>query len=162
MNQVRDSFSCNRCGEKGTIVVSANAASQLPGEPHAHFKNLLTPSSSSYLLKGTVATIRSCFPILVFVLLLCTVFPAAQIGWSFNGMCGSTGDTGSGQACDFSDAGEAADSEDDSPQDTIEDCVAYRVNMSDCQSSRSHASVDEISQSTLLISQLLHPPSAHS
>ena len=162
MNQVRDSFSCNRCGEKGTIAVSVNVASQLPGEPHTHFKNLLTPSSSLYLLKGTVATIRSCSPILVFVLLLCTVFPAAQIGWSFNGMCGSTGDTGSGQACDFSDAGEAADSEDDSPQETPEDCVTSRISVSDCQLSRSHAWVEEILPSTLLVSQLLHPPTAHS
>ena len=162
MNQVRDSFSCNRCGEKGTIVVSVHAASQLLGESLTHFKNLLTTSSSLYLLKGVVATIRSCFSILVFVLLLCTVFPAAQIGWYFNGMCGSTGDTGSGQACDFSDAGEAADSEDDSPQETPEDCVTSRISVSDCQLSRSHAWVDEIPPSTLLVSQLLHPPTAHS
>ena len=159
---MRDSFSCNRCGEKGTIAVSVNAASQLPGEPHTHFKNLLTTSSSLYLLKGAVVTIRSCFSILVFVLLLCTVFPAAQIGWSFNGMCGSTGDTGSGQACDFSDAGEATDSEDDSPQETPEDCVTSRMSASDCHSSRSYASKDEIPPSTLLVSQLLHPPTAHS
>jgi hypothetical protein len=99
---------------------------------------------------------------LVFVLLLCTVFPAAQIGWSFNIVCGSTGDTGSGQACDFNDAGEVTDSEDDSPQETPEDCVTSRVSVSDCQSSHSHASMDEIPPSTLLVSQLLHPPTAHS
>ena len=162
MNQVRDSFSCNRCGEKGTIVVSVHAASQLLGESLTHFKNLLTTSSSLYLLNGVVATIRSCFTFLVFVLLLCTVFLAAQIGWYFNGMCGSTGDTGSGQACDFSGAGEAADSEDDSPQETPEDCVTSRMSVSDCQLSRSHAWVDEIPPSTLLVSQLLHPPTAHS
>ena len=162
MNQVRDSFSCNRCGEKGTIVVSVNAASQLPEELFTHFKNLLTPSYSSYLLKGTVATIRSCFPILVFVLLLCTVFPAGQVGWSFTIVCGSTGDAGSGQACDFSDAGEATDSEDDSPQETPEDCGTSRMSVSDCRSSRSYASKDEIPPSTLLVSQLLHPPAAHS
>ena len=109
-----------------------------------------------------MTTIRSLCSIFVFVLLLCIAFPAAQIGWPGNILCDSTGDTGSGHACDFNDGWEAADFEDDSPQDTLEDCVAYRVNMSDCQSSRSHASVDEISQSTLLISQLLHPPTAHS
>jgi hypothetical protein len=108
-----------------------------------------------------VATIRSFSSILVFVLLLCTVFPAAQIGWPFNIMCGSTGETGSGQVCDFSDVGEATDSEDDSPQETPEDCVTSRVSVSDCQLSRSHASMDEISPSTLLISRLLHPPTAH-
>ena len=159
---MRDSFSCNRCGEKGTIALSVNTAQQLLGESLTHFKNQLTTSSSLYLLKGTVATIRSCFSILVFVLLLCTVFPAGQVAWSFNGMVGSTGDTGSGQACDFSDAGEAADSEDDSPQETPEDCVTSRVNVSDCQSSRSHASKDEIPPSPLLVFQLLHPPTAHS
>jgi len=143
-------------------VLSVNVASLLPGESLTHFKNVLTTSSSSYLLKGAVTTIRSLCFIFVFALLLCTVFPAAQIGWSFNGICGSTGDTGSGQACEFNDAWEATDSEDDSPQDTLEDCVAFRVNMSDCQSSRSHASVDKISPSTLLVSQMLHPPTAHS
>ena len=135
--------------------------SQLPGVPHTHFKNLLTTSSSLYLLKGAVVGIRSLCSIFVCVLVLCTVFPTAQIGWSFNGMCGSTGDTGSGQACDFSDAGEAADSEDDSPQETPEDCVTSRISVSDCQLSRSHAWVDEIPPSTLLVSQLLHPPTAH-
>lgn len=128
----------------------------------AHFKNLLTSSSSLYVLKDAVVTIRSLCSIFVFALFLCTVFPAAQIGWSFNGMCGSTGDTGSGQACDFSDAGEATDSEDDSPQETPEDCVTSRISVSDCQLSRSHAWVDEIPPSTLLVSLLLHPPTAHS
>ena len=66
--------------------------------------NLLTISLSSYL-KGVVATIRSFSSLLVFALLLCTIFPAAQIGWSFDIMCGSTGDIGSGQACNLSDAG---------------------------------------------------------
>jgi hypothetical protein len=99
---------------------------------------------------------------LVFVLLLCTLFPAAQIGWSFNMMCGSTGDLGSGRTCDFSDAGEATDFEDDSSQETPEDCVTSRVSVSDCQSSRSNASMDEVPPSTLLVSQLLHPPTAHS
>ncbi len=162
MKQVRHSFSCNRCGEKGTIALSVNAVSQLLGESLTRFKNLLTTSSSLYLLKDAVVTIRSLCSILVFVLLLCTVFPAAPIGWSFNGMCGLTGDTGSGQACDFSDAGEAADSEDDSPQETPEDCVTSRISVSDCRSSRSYASKDEIPPSTLLVSQLLHPPTAHS
>ena len=114
------------------------------------------------LLKDAVATIRSLSSILVFVLLLCTIFPAAQIGWSFNSMCGSTGDTGSGQACDFSEAVEATDSEDDSPQESPEDYVASRVSVSDGESNHSHASMDEIPPSTLLVSRLLHPPTAHS
>lgn len=109
-----------------------------------------------------MAKIRSFSSILVFALLLCTVFPVAQIGWSFNGMCGSTGDTGSGQACDFSEVGEATDSEDDSSQETPEDCVVSRVSVSDCQSSRSDALMDEIPPSTLLVFRLLHPPTAHS
>jgi hypothetical protein len=106
--------------------------------------------------------IRSLCSMFVCALLLCTLFPAAQIGWSFNSMCGSTGDTGSGQACDFSDAGEATDSEDDSPQETPEDCVTSRMSASDCHASRSHVRVDEIPPFTLLVSQLLHPPTAHS
>ena len=162
MKHVGHSFSCNRGGEKGTIALSVNAAPQSSGEPRIHFKNLLTTSPSSYLLKGAVATIRSFSFILVFVLLLCTVFPAAQIGWSFNSICGSTGDTGSGHACDFNDGWEAADFEDDSLQDTLEDCVTSRMSVSDCQLSRSHAWVDEVPPSTLLVSQLLHPPTAHS
>ena len=109
-----------------------------------------------------MATIRSLSFILVFAMLLCTLFPAAQIGWSFSSLCGSTGDAGSGQACDFHEAGEATDSEDDSPQETPEDCVASRMSVSDGESSRSHASMNEIPPSTLLVSRLLHPPTAHS
>jgi hypothetical protein len=162
MKHVRHSFSCNRGGEQGTIALCVDAAPQPRGSSLTYFENVLTTSSSSYLLKGAVTTLRSFFSILVFVLLLCTLFPAAQIGWSFNMMCGSIGDPGSGQTCDFRDAGEATDSEDDSPQETPEDCVTSRVNVSDCQSSRSHTSKDVIPPSTLLVFQLLHPPTAHS
>ena len=162
MKQVSHSFSCNRCGEKGTIALSVSAVSQLLGKSFAHFKNLLTTSLSLYLLKDVVLKIRSLCFIFVCALLLCTVFPAGQVGWSFTVVCGSTGDTGSGHACDFSDAGEAADSEDDSPQETPEDCVTSRMSVSDCQLSRLHAWVDEVPPSTLLVSQLLHPPTAHS
>jgi hypothetical protein len=35
------------------------------------------------------------------------------------------------------------------------------MSVSDCQLSRSYAWVDEIPPSTLLVSQLLHPPTAH-
>jgi len=162
MRHVGHSFSCNRYGEKRTIALSINVVPQLPGEPRAYFKKLLTTSSSLYLLKGAVVRIRSLCSIFVCVLLLCTVFPAGQVAWSFTIVCGLTGDTGSGQACDFSDAEEATDSEDDSPQETPEDCVTSRMNASDCQSSRSYAWVDEIPPSTLLVSQVLHPPAAHS
>jgi hypothetical protein len=116
---------------------------------------------SLVLIEGIVATIRSFFPVLVFALLLSTVFPVAQLSWSFDPMCGSTGNTGSEQACEFSDAGTATDSEDDSPQEMPGDCVVFRVSGSDCESSRSHASMNEIPPSILLVSRLLHPPTAH-
>ena len=109
-----------------------------------------------------MATTRSCFSVLVFALLLCTVFPLAQIRWSFDIMCGSTGDTGNEQACDFSDPGAATDSEDDSPQETPGDCIASRESVSDCESSHSHTSMNEIPPSTLLVYRLLHPPTAQS
>jgi hypothetical protein len=98
----------------------------------------------------------------VFALFLCTLFPAGKIGWSFNNLCDSTGDAGSGQACEFSDAWEAPDFEDDSLQEASENYVASRMSASDCRSSLSHALMDEIPPSTLLVSQLLHPPTAHS
>lgn len=109
-----------------------------------------------------MATIRSFSSVLVFALLLCTIFPAAQISWSFDLMYGSTGNSGSEQACEFSDAGAATDSEDDSPQEMPGDCVVSRVSVSDCESSRSHASMNEIPPSPLLVSRLLHPPTAQS
>lgn len=110
-----------------------------------------------------MVTIRSFSSILIFALvLLCTVFPAAQIGWSFNIICGSVGDTGSGQASDFSEAGEATDSEDDSPQEMPDGYVVSGVSVSEGESSRFLASMNEIPPSTLLASQLLHPPTTPS
>jgi hypothetical protein len=106
------------------------------------------------LIEGVVATIRSLFSFLVFALLLCTIFPVAQIRWSV--------DTGIEQVGDFSDTGAATDSEDDSSQDTPDDCVASQVSVSDCRSGRSHASMNEIPPFTLLISRLIHPPTARS
>ena len=101
-----------------------------------------------------MATMRSFFSVLVFTLLLCTLFPVAQIGRAV--------DTGVEQAGDFSDTGAATDSEDDSSQDTPDDCVASQVSVSDCRSGRSHASMNEIPPFTLLISRLIHPPTARS
>ena len=112
-------------------------------------------------IEAVVATIRSFFPVFVFALLLSTVFPVAQISWSFDLMCGSTVNSGSEQACEFSDAGTATDSADDSPQEMPGDCVVSRVSVSDCESSRSQASMNEIPPSILLVSRLLHPPTAH-
>jgi hypothetical protein len=109
-----------------------------------------------------VVTIRSFASFFVFTLLLCTVFPAAQIGWSFNSLCGLTGDTGSGQTCDFSNTVGATDFEDDSPQETPEDCVTSRLSVSDCESSRFLASMNELPPSTLLIFRLFHPPTSPS
>ena len=110
-----------------------------------------------------MATIRSSFSILVFALLLCSVFPLEQIRWSFDIKCSSSiGDTGGEQTCDFSDVGAVAESEGDSPQEMQDDYVASGVSVSDCGSSCSHASMNEIPQSTLLVSQLFHPPTARS
>jgi hypothetical protein len=129
------------------------------GSRSNHFNELI---GSLVLMEGVVATIRSFFSVLVFALLLFTVFPVAQINWSFDLKCGSTGNTGSEQACEFSDAGTATDSDDDSPQEMPGDCVVSRVSVSDCESSRSQASMNEIPPSILLVSRLLHPPTAHS
>jgi hypothetical protein len=107
-----------------------------------------------------VVTIRSFFSILVFMLFLCTVFPAAQIEWPFNIACGSTCDTGNGQVHDFGDAGKATDSEDDLPQESPEDCVVSRLSISDCESSRFLVSLNETPPSTLLVSRLFHPPTS--
>lgn len=110
-----------------------------------------------------VAMIRSCFSVLVFALLLCSVFPVEQIRWAADSiLCGSTGDIGHEQACDSRDTGAATESGDDSSQEMQDDCVASGVSVSDCGSSHSHASMNEIPPSTLLISLLLHPPTAHS
>lgn len=110
-----------------------------------------------------MVTIRSCFSIFVLaLLLLCTVFPAAQIGWSSDIMCDSTGDTGSGHACDFSDAWEETDFEDDSPQGATDGGVISRVSVFDRESSCFLALMAETPPSTLLISRLVHPPTAHS
>jgi hypothetical protein len=96
---------------------------------------------------------RSFFSVLVFALLLYSAFPVGPIRWAVDIMWGSTGDTGVEQAGDFSDTGAVTDSEDD--------CVASRVRVSDCKSSRSHASMNEIPPFTLLVSRLFHPPTAH-
>ena len=101
-----------------------------------------------------MATMRSFFSVLVFALLVCTIFPVAQIRWSV--------DTGAEQAGDFSDTAAATDFEDDSSQDTPDDCVVSQVSVSDCRSGRSHASMNEIPPFTLLISRLIHPPTARS
>ena len=138
--------------------MSISTAPQPPWEPLRTFQRTY---DSLVLIEDVVATMRSFFSVLVFALLLCTIFPVAQISWSFDLICGSTGNTGSEQACEFSDAGAATDSEDDSPQEMPGDCLVSRVSVSDCESSRSHASMNEMPPSTLLISRLLHPPTAH-
>jgi len=121
---------------------------------------LLTIALPSYL-KGVVTTVRSfSFVLAFFALLLCTLFPVAQIGWSINIAYGSTGDTGSGESCEFSDAMETTDSEDDSFQDALGDCVVTRMSVSGCESSRTHALINEIPPLILLVSRLLHPPTA--
>lgn len=109
-----------------------------------------------------MTTVRSFSSILAFfALLLCTLFPVAQIGWSIDIVCGSTGDTGSGEACEFGGAMETTDSEDDSPQEALGDCAVARVSVSDYESSRSHALMNEVPPSTLLVFRLLHPPTIY-
>lgn len=155
------SCSCNRGREKGTIAVDGIVARNCHESCVDVSTILLTIASSSYL-KGVVTTVRSFSSILAFfALLLCTLFPVAQIGWSINIVCGSTGDTGSGEPCEFSDAVETTDYEDDMPQEALGDCVVSRLSVSDCESSRSHALMNEIPASALLVSQLLHPPTIH-
>jgi hypothetical protein len=120
------------------------------GSRSEHFNE---PIDKLVLIEGVVVTIRSLFSFLVFALLLCTIFPVTQIRWFV--------DTGVEQAGDVSATGVATDSEDDSLQDTPDDCVASRVSVSDCKSGRSHASMNELPPFTLLISRLIHPPTTH-
>src|ERR1041385_2935505 len=114
-------------------------------------------------MESVVAIIRSCFSVLVFALLLCNVFPVEQVRWAADSIvCGSTGETGHEQACDSRGTGAATESGDDSSQEMQDDCVTSGVSVSDCRLSQSHASLNENSPSTLLISQLLSPPTTRS
>lgn len=104
--------------------------------------------------------IRSGFSVLVLTLLLCSLFPVEQIGWTVESTCGSIGGAGHEQACGFSDNGAVAESEGDSPQETPDEYVASRVSVQDCGSSRLHAWMNEIPPPALLVSRLLHPPTS--
>ena len=115
------------------------------------------------LMESVVTIIRSCFSVLVFALLLCSVLPVEQVKWAANSvLCGSAGETGHEQTCNFRDTGPATESEDDSPQAMQDDYVTTGVSVSDCGSSSTHAWMNENPPSTLLVSQLLHPPTIHS
>ena len=110
---------------------------------------------------SVVAIIRTCFSVLVFALLLCSVFPVEQVRWAADSIvCGSAGEIGHEQACDFRDTGATTESGDDSSQEMQDDCVTSGVSVSDCGLSRTHASMNENPLSSLLVSQLLHPPTA--
>ncbi len=111
-------------------------------------------------MDNVVAIIRSCSSVLVFLLVLCNVFPVEQARWVVDNTCESTGGTGHEQTCGLSDSGAATESEDDSPQGMQDDFVASGVSVPDCGLSRFHASMNEIPLSPLLISQLLHPPTS--
>jgi hypothetical protein len=114
-------------------------------------------------MESVVAIIRSCFSVLIFALLLCSVFPVEQVRWAADSsVCGSTGETGHEQACDSRDTGAATESGDDSSQEMQDDYVTSGVSVSDCGLSRTHASMNENPPSTLLVFQLLHPPTLHS
>ena len=121
-------------------------------------------SGSLFMLKDSVVTIiRSCFSVLVFALLFCSVFPVEQVKWAADSvLCGSTGETGHEQTCDCREPGAATEAEDDSPQEMQDDCVTSGVSVSDCGLSRTHVSMNQNPPSILLVSQLLHPPTAHS
>jgi hypothetical protein len=109
-----------------------------------------------------VTPIRFFFSVLVFGLLLSILFPVAQIRWSADIMHAAIGDGGADQTGDVGDAGAATDSEDDSSQETPEDCVVSRLSVSDCKSGRFLVSMNEIPPSTLLVSRLFHPPTSQS
>jgi hypothetical protein len=109
-----------------------------------------------------VARVRSFSSLLVSVLLLCNVLQAAQIGWTFDTMWGLTGNSGVAQPGDVSDARAVTDFEDNSPQETPDDCVASGLSVSNGTRSRSHALMNETPPSTLLVSRLVHPPAARS
>jgi hypothetical protein len=112
---------------------------------------------------SVVAIIRSCFSVLVFALLLCSVFPVEQVRWAADSIvCGSAGETGHEQTCDSRATGAATESGDDSSQEMQDDYVTSGVSVSDCGSSRTHASMNENPPSTLLVFQLLHPPTVQS
>jgi hypothetical protein len=114
-------------------------------------------------MDNVVTIIRSCFSVLVFVLLLCSVLPVEQVKWAAESvLCGSTDETGHEQTCDFRETGAATESEDDSSQEMQDDYITTGVSVSDCGSRRTYASMNQNPPSILLISQLLHPPTAHS
>jgi len=107
-----------------------------------------------------VVTIRLFFPVLVFGLLLSILFPVAQIRWSAEILHAANGDGGANQAGDLGDVGAEADSEDDSPQETLDGGVVSRVSVSDCKAGQFLAWMNEIPPSTLLAFRLFHPPTS--
>ena len=107
-----------------------------------------------------MALIRSCFSVLVLTLLMCSLFPLEQIGWTVESTCGSTGGTGHEQASGFSDTGAVTESEGDSSQETPDDYVASGVSVPGCGPSRLHAWMNKLSPPALLVSRLLHPPTS--
>ena len=109
-----------------------------------------------------MVTIRLFFSVLIFGLLLSILFPVAQIRWSAEILHAANGDGGANQAGDFSNTGAEADSEDDSPQETLDGGVVSRVSVSDCKAGQFLAWMNEIPPSTLLAFRLFHPPTSPS
>ena len=143
------------------VVLTVSTMSQRWGGCSEHASEHI--SSLFVLMESVVTIIRSCFSVLVFALLLCSVLPVDQVkGAADSVLCGSTGEAGHGQTCDFGETGAATESEDDSPQEMQDDYVTTGVSVSDCGLSRTHASMNQNPPSILLVSQLLHPPTAHS
>ncbi len=113
-------------------------------------------------MENVVVMIRSCFSVLFFALLLCSVFPVEEVRWVADSMiCGSAGDSGDEQACEVGSIGLATESGDDSSQEMQDDCVSSGVSVSGCGSNHSHTPMSGLPPPTLLISKLFHPPTAH-
>ena len=109
-----------------------------------------------------MVTIRLFFSVLIFGLLLSILFPVAQIRWSAEIIHAANGDGGANQTGDCNDVGAEADSEDDSPQETLDGGVVSRVSVSDYTSGLFLAWMSEIPPSTLLAFRLFHPPTSPS
>lgn len=98
---------------------------------------------------------RSSLSILILLLLMYSVLPVTQLGWSM--------DLRSGNACAGSgdraaDTGEANDSEDESSQETLDDCLVSEPRTFDHVSTIHHAAMSVVPPSALLVSCLFHPP----
>lgn len=98
---------------------------------------------------------RSFISMLILSLLMYSVWPVAQLGWSMDllsgDVCGGVGDH-------VADPGEANDLEDESSQETLDDCLVSEPRAFDHVSTIHHAAMSVVPPSALLASCLFHPP----